>query len=118
MSCNTLVIGHSLPGMKRMMLCHKGLMFQLKRSADKAFLKHLTAPFDIVKHITQDSITNGLIQAISTGNWSIKRFKMDRSGVTQVLSRLSFISALGHMTRITSQVQKSFCMLLVDMLTV
>jgi DNA-directed RNA polymerase III subunit RPC2 len=52
-------------------------------------------------------ITQGMNRAIATGNWNLKRFRMDRAGVTHLLSRLSFISSLGMMTRISSQFEKT-----------
>lgn len=35
------------------------------------------------------TITNGFTHAISTGNWVLKRFKVDRQGVTQVQNTYS-----------------------------
>mmetsp|Transcript_9340 Transcript_9340/g.15216 ORF Transcript_9340/g.15216 Transcript_9340/m.15216 type:complete len:1177 (+) Transcript_9340:81-3611(+) len=81
---------------------------ELKLQADRVLSKpNQVEAFDIMKHMNSNLITNGFNQAISTGNWSLKRFKMERAGVTQQLSRLSFMSAVGHMTRITSQFEKT-----------
>lgn len=76
----------------------KRLKWELKSIADKNIPKVKTAQFDAVKHLRAILITSGLESAISSGNWTFKRFKMERAGVTQVLSRLSYISALGMMS--------------------
>ncbi|KAF4746112.1 DNA-directed RNA polymerase III subunit RPC2, partial [Perkinsus olseni] len=62
---------------------------------------------DVLRDIDSERITRGMNRAISSGNWNIKRFRIDRSGVSQVLSRFSFIAALGAMTRVKSQFEKS-----------
>ncbi|KAI4323589.1 hypothetical protein L6164_023183 [Bauhinia variegata] len=62
---------------------------------------------DLVHYICGDLITAGLERTLSTGNFDIKRFRMHRKGMTQVLARLSFIGSLGHMTRVSPQFEKS-----------
>ncbi|KAL8742500.1 MAG: hypothetical protein Q9190_005021 [Brigantiaea leucoxantha] len=85
--------------------CH-----DVKMTIDKVLKKPArTEEFDAVTYIQTHSgfISSGMSRALSTGNWDLKRFRMKRAGVTHVLSRLSYISALGMMTRITSQFEKT-----------
>lgn len=82
----------------------------IKQSMHKELTKQNRAhAFNPARHLASGEahITSRLERAISTGNWTLKRFRMDRAGVTHVLSRLSYVSALGMMTRITSQFEKT-----------
>lgn len=86
----------------------KTFVSRLKREADKELAKvNHAGIFDVGNLLTTEFITQGLNNALSTGNWRIPRFKMDRAGVTQVLSRNSYIATLGHMTRISSTLEKT-----------
>ena len=82
----------------------------LKMNIDKVLKKPArTQELDAYQHmqIHGNYITAGMNRSIATGNWNLKRFRMERAGVTHVLSRLSYISALGMMTRISSQFEKT-----------
>ncbi|KAL7344526.1 DNA-directed RNA polymerase III subunit RPB2 [Encephalitozoon intestinalis] len=88
----------------------KRFNFELKKSIDKILSKRSRAQeFDALTflNLQANMITSTLSRAISTGNWNLKRFRMERSGVTHVLSRHSYISALGMMTKINSHFEKT-----------
>jgi DNA-directed RNA polymerase III subunit RPC2 len=81
-----------------------------KMRVDKVLKKvNRTSEFDAYEHLKLhgNHITAGMERAIATGNWSLKRFKMERAGISHVLSRLSYVSALGMLTRISSQFEKT-----------
>ena len=80
-----------------------------KEANAKLAKPNTTSPFSAKDTLgmIKNTITASLKRAISTGNWSLQRFRMERAGVTQVLSRLSYIACLGHITRITSQFEKT-----------
>ena len=118
---NKLVDDRDYVGNKRLELAGQllSLLFEdlfkkfnhdIKLTIDKVLKKPVrTEEFDALSyvHTHANHITTGMNRAISTGNWDLKRFKMKRGGVTHVLSRLSYISALGMMTRIASQFEKT-----------
>ena len=90
--------------------CFKKFNHDIKLAIDKVLKKpSRTEEFDALRYVTMQSnhISASISRALSTGNWDLRRFKMKRAGVTHVLSRLSYISALGMMTRISSQFEKT-----------
>ncbi|XP_042436786.1 DNA-directed RNA polymerase III subunit 2-like isoform X1 [Zingiber officinale] len=87
----------------------KSMNTHILELANRAYEKaSRSSRLDFTHFLRQNNdITLGLDRSISTGNWDLKRFKMHRKGVSQVVSRLSYIAALGHMTRISPQFEKT-----------
>ena len=86
----------------------KGFNSEVQKTAQKLLEKpSRTSIFDVIRYLPATRVSSALVNSISTGNWNLRRFGMERQGVTQVLSRLSFIAALGMITRVQSQFEKT-----------
>jgi DNA-directed RNA polymerase beta subunit len=61
---------------------------------------------NIYKIIKSTTIENGLKKALSTGDFGIKHANSNKVGVAQVLNRLTYVSSLSHMRRISTPTDK------------
>ncbi len=78
----------------------------ISSKADAYFRKAVQMhPFDV--ELPRDIFSSGFRQAIATGNWRAPRVNVDRAGVTQLVSRLSYMSAIGMLGRIRSNFEKA-----------
>jgi DNA-directed RNA polymerase II subunit RPB2 len=62
---------------------------------------------NIYKIIKSTTIENGIKRALSTGDFGVKHSNSNKVGVAQVLNRLTYISSLSHVRRISTPTDKS-----------
>ena len=65
---------------------------------------------NIHRFFKQSVIEMGIRYALATGNWGVKTlgsFQNIRSGVAQVLNRMSYLSTLSHLRRINTPMEKN-----------
>lgn len=68
-------------------------------------INNYSKDFNISNVIDSNSITKELITALATGNWGTKNF--NKTGVSQVLSRLNYLASLSHLRRISTPITKN-----------
>lgn len=92
-----------------------GVLFcELFRTLFKRFVKSIEMQIekkkqrpDILNIISRtNSITTGLKTCISTGSWSVSKTNYVRTGVSQVLSRLTYGATLSHLRRLVIPIGK------------
>jgi DNA-directed RNA polymerase II subunit RPB2 len=62
---------------------------------------------NIYKIIKSTTIENGIKRALATGDFGIKQVNTNKVGVAQVLNRLTYISSISHLRRISTPIDKS-----------
>ena len=90
-----------------------GLFRQLFRKFSKTTQLELTKmvnkqkDMSLINALKGNSITKDLRFALNTGNWgSSKSGQVLKTGVSQVLNRLTFVSSLSHLRRLNTPLQK------------
>ena len=79
----------------------------LKTDLEKKTLNNKSIQLEYDLNYTKVSITNDLNYCLGTGNWSVNRQKITKTGVSQVLPRLSYIAAISTLRRVNTPSSKN-----------
>ena len=94
------------------------LMSLLFRQLYRNFLKSLHTTFhklaennklqytNIGDHVNHKKISSGFKYAFSTGNWGLQKGKATQTGVAQIMSRMTLISAIANLRRINTPINR------------
>jgi DNA-directed RNA polymerase II subunit RPB2 len=86
------------------------LIGDLFRMLTKRFIesskKNMLKRPDMVFAISRCNITTGIKHSFSTGNWGVQRNAYIRTGVSQVLSRLTYAATISHLRRVVIPIGK------------
>jgi len=63
--------------------------------------------YNFERSIKHNSMTRGLRYAVATGNWGLQKSQTNKAGVAQVLNRLTYTSALSHLRRLNTPIDRS-----------
>ena len=94
-------------------LCLSKMVKEIKQQLPKEVDKELySINNDNIRNIINESNVNRLIKSnyletclknsLATGNWGLKGGTSDKSGVSQVLNRLTYLSCLSHLRRVSA----------------
>ena len=75
-----------------------------RSTEDYLSIVNMTNIYKILKSTTME---NGIKRALSTGDFAIMHSNGNKAGVAQVLNRLTYISALSHLRRVNTPIDKS-----------
>jgi DNA-directed RNA polymerase II subunit RPB2 len=82
---------------------------RMKRETQSIISKNIenNSNFNLTVAIKQKTITNGMKYSIATGNWGFQTGSTPpKIGVSQVLSRLNYVSMLSHLRRLNTPINR------------
>lgn len=87
----------------------KKIQYEITRGSWKSTnqVEQIINQTNIYKLIKVSTIENGIKRALSTGDFGIKQTNQNKVGVAQVLNRLTYVSAISHLRRINTPIDKS-----------
>ena len=84
-------------------ILHDDIRKRLQKNMDKG---NAQTP-NVKEAVREKTITDGLQYSLATGNWDTRRGQAAKTGVSQVLSRLTFTATLSHLRRLNTPIDRT-----------